>query len=190
MTTIWTLPVDVLRRIPTGYRQWKLLQMTSWAMDDRLGDYHIHHGIHSYDIDDESETSYTLLVRDIIESMKHDVCIIYGMYINCVYYDSDSDDNELDIDSSECIFQWYNRDMTIHKDGRVYHLDHVRDYETRVCGLRHTTLEHVIIYGRKYIPCMQHRGYTRALYTWIYNELPAVFSLMVIVKRLSYVDLV
>ncbi len=40
ITGILSLPTEILKQIPTGYRMWTLLQMTCSDMERRLGDYH------------------------------------------------------------------------------------------------------------------------------------------------------
>ncbi len=72
MIHILSLHDDLLRRIPTGYRMWKLLQMTCTALNMRLGDYHAARGIHAF-TDGDTEVSYNRFKDKLIEQMNEEM---------------------------------------------------------------------------------------------------------------------
>ncbi len=176
-----SLPVEVLRRIPTNYRMWATLQMTSQALSGLLGDYHIAHDIHCVD-DHNREIPYRKFMRVLVGYMSGSI-LIYGnlvMGTDCIW--TVNSYGEPRVDGLRHMIAWNDRLLRIRRrDGCTVlvleRTDHWPDHYIMVGRCRYVIKEYLEPVG----PSLR----------LIADELPALFGVMSEVKprKLSFKDI-
>jgi len=165
------LPTEILRQIPTNYREWKLLQLASNELNERLGDYHEAQGIHAF-TEGDTEIPYNVFARELVEQMsgedtkntKH-----LTLCCKCVW----STDNS-QLRACDVLLEW-DRDALIHYDNSGGYQFIIRPVENLVPGV-------VFIGDEAYLGASAH---PQQLYQYVYDEVPRLWSSMLMVTRMK-----
>ncbi len=190
MTHILTLYRDILRRIASHYRVWRLLQLTCTGLYNKLGDYHESKNIVFTRY--SCIVTYTAFVQDLIVSMKTRWARRTWM-LDMYTTDTCDDANDQYLHESVAnerghILKWNGDTLTIMKD-RATRILLSKDIEdaTQIiiigsniyCLARHST---------KY-PDNVLSSDSRLAHAWIYDELPELFRAMQVTRPLSVADI-
>ncbi len=199
MTTIITvniiesLSTDILRRLAgESYRTWKLLCLASHTLAARLGFYHEYKGIYivcDIVIGLPFEVFEKALVDGMSASERQHEDVPYdtlelatNVTLYCSDGDSDDGDNTIIGESAKgyILLAW---------DGRVLRVTHGDTIFTMVRADSPHDMHNTYVNGEPYrlsYPLYLNSNY---IYTWIYNELPALFNVISIWKRVRSYDI-
>ena len=144
------------------------------------------HGLSIHNDDESEEIPYNVFIRSLICAMNgHTEPFECAIYANCEYCtdSSDSDVRVVNSYASELVLRWNGTDLSIYKDEtRVYYLKEI------LCDTK-TPREYITVGTMPYMPIIHTNECNAALYAWIYHELPALFSVVGIVRHLSTADI-
>jgi hypothetical protein len=178
---ILTLPKEILKQIPTGYRQWALLRMTCTTMRALLGDYHTARDRH-YIKNGYKELTYGRFVYKLIDQMLCEGHKEDTLYIatDCVWGIDEYEEGRCLDYSRDILILWHTGDLEVCQDnGHTYQIiRRCNDYPS----------SYITIGSNRYVPSSVYNGPLGPFYRVIYNELPDLYRIMGTVKRLSLED--
>ncbi len=174
---ILSLPTDVLKKIPTGYRMWTLLQITCTTLNMQLGDYHIARDRHYID-SNFTEMSYDEFVERLIEHMWDDRLDPNILCISTGCTQSIDEEGKCRIRPVCTVIEWYHDQLSAHQDGCILQvLRQCLDYPS----------SYIEVGENRYVPS-EGPWPMGPFYRVIYNELPGLYRLMTKVEYLSLKD--
>ncbi len=175
---------EIYTDCPITYRTWQLLRMTCRALRTALRDYHAARGIYIMSLtallSSREELSYSVFIDRLLLSMINDKNTDDDhmvMAVNCV---RDSCGTLTDYNT---LLRWDNSDLTIRAYGvanphtEIISLDRAATWNPNPC--RHTRVgdQFYRVYGD-----------AKALYSWLYDYLPEIYSEVRVWKSLDRRD--
>jgi hypothetical protein len=176
---ILMLPAEILEQIPTGYRQWTLLQMTCTTLRALLRDYHIARDRH-YIKNGFKELTYSRFIYKLINQASNKEHKRDTLYIctKCVWSINEYDDRYVEY-SNDILIWWYTNILEVCQDN---------NFESQMIRRCDTCPSSYITIGNNRYESPARNGPLGPFYTVIYNELPDLYRVMASVKRLSFKD--
>ncbi len=192
MSIIEVLPTDILRRLAgESYRTWKLLCLSSTTLAARLGSYHRYKGIYivcEMALNLPFEVFEGALVKSMGATVRgRDDCFdTLELTTEVIIYDSDGEDDSdntvLGTSVEGCnLLEWNGHTLRVAHGGTMFIIARADS----PCSMRN-------IYVKDELYCMSYPTHLTPsrIYEWIYNELPALFSVISVWKRIQLCDIV
>jgi hypothetical protein len=169
MCHIALLPKEVLKQIPTSYRQWRLLQLTCRRLYNSMGNYHAYHNMRLFSRGGNVAVSYSLFMHELIDTAHKAPTLSHQMSIVAI-----------DRTSYKCttLFKWNTLSLVFVCCGGHFISRSSYSIDRIVIGND--------VYSVSDIPQVDRNR----IFTWIYDELPALFSTIKVPKKASLGDLI
>ncbi len=175
-----SLPLDTLKRIPTCYRMWQLLRICSHTLYLHLGDYHEYKGAIML-VDDKriDYPSFASRIVTFLSAPHYELSL--NMCIDCIWKTCQHS-GEMQLESCTKLITWRLSTLTFHTgighESPVFRL--ARSYSFKIGSIVPTAVLIGNYYYELQLAICQSKTYALRR---IYEDLPEVYSRMLIFKR-------